>query len=312
MLWVDDSFVTQADIEALDNEVAELADTAKLPLAEIILRAKDDCRNFLSRFTSFQNINPKDLAFRDVNIPYSTPGLKNTYAGFAQIIVSGDAPGIWSPLKAWVAHKTLLKLYKAAINKASDRYSDRYELEEEELHKEHWPNFRRFGLPLVWAPLPCPGATEEMSGSFADSNVTTAAGAGTLAEDIEYAITWVGDTYVSPTEKRNGESFTSRRVKLAMINGVVAVVSKVGLTPPDGKQPKVTEASSRYSTGKAVGWNVWAGKPGATLYRQNNAVLPLSQDVYTFTGNPVFSGEAADLGQIQELVLEIPTQLVRA
>jgi hypothetical protein len=312
MLWVDDNFVTQADIEALDVEAAELADTAKISIPTVIERAKDDCRNYLSRFMSFSNANPKDLSFRDVNIPVNTPGLKWTYAGFAQLVVTGDNETLWSPLKSWVANKTLLKLYKAAVNKAGDRYSDRFDRQEEEIKCEHWPNLRKYGLPLVWGPLPAPGAIEEMAGTFAVGNVDLTNGSGTLANEVDYAITWVGDVYVSGTDKHNGESFTSQRIRLTMLNGSVAVVNKLGLTPPNGQQPLVTKASSRYSPGKAVGWNVWAGLPDAPLYRQNVSVLPLTQNTFTFTGNPVFSGERMDTGQVQELVLEIPTQLVRA
>lgn len=314
MLWVDDNFVTQADIEALDAEATSLVEEAKLPLPEIILRAKDDCRNFLSRFLSFGNVNPKDLAFRDVNLAFSTPGLKLTYMGFAQLVVSAETASIWSPLKAWVAYKTLLKLYRVAVNKASDRYSDRFEALQDEIAREHWPNFKKYGIPMVWNPLPAPGAVEEDTGTFGSSNVTlTTDVAGTSTDDVEYAITWVGNTYVSPTAKHNGESYQSKRVKITMVNGQVAVVSKAGLTAPNGQQPLATQASSRYNTGVAVGWNVWAGKPGEPLYRQNNTVLPLSQDTYQFAGNPVFSGERADQGQTQELVLVVTSNtLVRA
>ncbi len=280
----------------------------------LIRRAKEECQNILSRFTSFSGLSPSDLTTRDVNLPLFAPSdIRYNNAGFAQLVVTGDTEAHWSAIKAWVAAKTLLKVYRACTNKNSDRYSDRFEALMDQIRETEWPNLKRRGLPIIFNPLVAPGALQERAGLFTTSNLSLVAGPGTLdATSREFAITWVGNRYVSATEKFNQESGRSARVSLPMVNGDVARVSIAGLTPPNGQQPEFTRSSSRYSPGVAVGWNVWAGLVGGTMYRQNIlGVLPLSQTTYTLLGNPVLSGEELGLGQYEDVVLEVSMELVR-
>lgn len=315
MLFTDDD-ISVADLCSLDAELEGIIDTDGILLDTdngLIRRAKSDAQQILSRFMSFEGLSPTDLTVRDVNLPFGIPDLKYSYAGFEQIVISGETASSWSALKNWLVNKTLLRVYRAATNKNSDRYSDRYEELNKLIKVEYWPNLKQRGLPLAMNPLSCPGAVMMRAGLFTGSSLALVAGSGTLTVPVEYAITWVGDRYVSPASKFNNESYRSARVNLTMTNGNVAQVSIAGLTPPNGQQPEFTMASCRYSPGVAVGWNVWAGMPGdPIMYRQNIAgVLPLTQATFSLPGNPVFSGEQLDLGQFEDIILEIRTQIIR-
>ncbi len=317
MLWVDDDFVTAADLQSMDSEVADVAQTEGIVLEGsngAIRRAKEDAQATLSKFMSFSGLNPTDLTVRDVNMPLGVPDLRYNYASFAQLVISGEVSDNWSALKQWVVGRTLLRFYRAATNKNSDRYSDRYEEMQADVRERIWPNFKRRGIPIVFNPLPAPGAIMERAGLFSlDNNLSLVSGSGTLDEDTVIAITWVGSKYVSATAKHNNESYRSARVTLPLISGNVARVTTTGLTAPNGSQPEFTKSSCRYSPGTAVGWNVWAGRATEdVMYRQNASVIPLATTSYTFTGNPVYSGEQLDLGQYEDIILEIRNELVRA
>lgn len=311
MLWVDEDFVTLADLLTLDSEIAEIAETENLSITTIIRRAKEKCQGTLSAFMSFSGLSPTDLVLRNVNFPVGTPDLRYNYASFSQLVVSGEAEDNWSALKQWVAGRTLVEFYRAAANKKFDRYSDRHEGMLEEVKQELWPAFKRRGLPIIFNPLVAPGAIMERVGTFDADNVTLTAGAGTSTANFEFAVTWVGDRYVTASQKFNSESYRSARVNKAMVNGQVAVVNIADLTPPNGQQPEFTKSSCRYTPGRATGWNVWAGTPGGTLYRQNANVIPIATTSFTLPGDPLLTGEKADLGQFEDIVLEIKTQVVR-
>lgn len=311
MLWVDEDFITQADLITLDSEIAEIAETENIVISDIIRRAKEKCQGTLSAFMSFSGLSPTDLTLRNLNFPIGTPDLRYNYAGFAQLVVNGESETNWGALKHWVAAKTLAEFYRAATNKNSDRYSDRHEGILEEIKQQLWPNFKRRGLPIVFNPLVAPGAIMERAGTFGANNVDLVAGAGTSTATFYFAITWVGDRYLTASQKFNSESYRSARVSKLMVNGQVARVSIAGLIPPDGQQPEFTKSNCRYTPGRAVGWNVWAGITEGALYRQNAAAIPIATTSFTLPGDPLLTGEKADLGQFEDIVLEIKTQLVR-
>lgn len=315
MLWVDDQFVTTDDLTALDSEVPSTAAVSNLTLTGdqgILQRGKEDAQAILARFMSLSDLSPKDLLLRDVNIPSWTLGLPHNYAGFAQLCVTGDSASNWSSLKRWVAAKTLLRFYRAAANKNADRYEDRWVSLHEAIQSDYWPNFKRRGLPLVFNPLPAPGAIMERAGTFDAGNLSsTPNAAGTVAGDYDFAVTWVGNRYVSGTNKQNDESYVSPRVTLSLVGGYVATVSIMDLTPPNGSQPAYNRSNARYNPGTAVGWNIWAGSKGGALYRQNNVPVVLGTTSYTLAGNPTLTGEQADLGQYDDIVLPINVSLQR-
>lgn len=316
MLWTDERFVTVNDLTSLDAELPDVCQTEGVVLDGdngIIQRAKSDAQSILSRFMSFSGLSPTDLTVRNVNLPFGLPDLRFNYAGFEQVVVSGDTDADWSALKNWVANFTLRLVYQKLSNKNGDRYSDRYESANDAILYNYWPQFKRRGLPISFNPLSCPGAIQMRVGFFTANNLTLVAGAGTLNTDIQWAITWVGNRYVSPTNKFNNESYRSALVPVSLVTGQVARISIAGLTPPNGQQAVFTMSSCRYSPGVAVGWNVWAGLPDGTMYRQNvGGVLPLTQQTFTSPGNPILSGEQLDLGQYEDIVLEVQSQILRA
>jgi hypothetical protein len=144
----------------------------------------------------------------------------------------------------------------------------------------------------------------ERAGTFSNSNVVLTAGAGTATDEIDVAVSWVSG------DLSNNESHPSRVVPITLVNGQVLRVTLSGLTPPNGTQPVHTQAAARYSTRVATGWNVYAGKRGGTLYKQNGALLGLAA-TYTATGDPSYSGTEAGLGQYADINLAIESNLRR-
>jgi hypothetical protein len=63
----------------------------------------------------------------------------------------------------------------------------------------------------------------------------------------------------------------------------------------------------------ATGWIVWAGDPtdpDLVMYRQNvGGPIPIGTTSWTLPGNPILSGEQLDLGQFEQIVLEIRSEL---
>lgn len=321
MLWIDDDFVTVNDLLSLDPEVQEIADELSLALTGptgLIRRGKEDAQANISRFMSFANLAPTDLTLRNFNLPITAPSLRYNYAGFAQLVVTAEDWYNWGPLKKYVVALAFRKFYRAAVTKKADRYQDRFDANEDEIKINYWPNFKRRGLPLCMNPLDAPGAIMNRCGLFTASNVTAVAGAGTVTGAYSVAVTWVGSNYKTPTTKNNGESFRSAVITVELTPGNVARVSISGLTPPNGQQPLFTMADCRYSPGTAVGWNVWAcvnsspSLDNPVMFRQNVSVLPLSQTTFSFPADPILTGEQNDLGQYQDITLDMKSELVRS
>lgn len=322
-LWVDEDFVTLADLMAMDAEVSSVADTESLTVtgnAGVIRRAKAMAQQTLSRFMSFANFSPTDLTFRDVNMPITTEQFRYNYAGFAQLVVSGESWSNWSALKSYVVAKTLVEIYRMASNKNTDRYSDRHENMKEQLQREFWPNFKRKGLPVHFNPLVAPGAIMERCGTFGAANVVLVGGAGSSTAAFDFAVTWTGALYSNPvspifdeSSKSNQESYRSARVNHTLTNSNVAQISILGLNPPNGNQPEFTKSNCRYSPGVATGWNIWAGDPAdpeLVMYRQNTAgPIPIGTKTWNLPGNPTLSGEKLGLGQFEQVTLEITNQI---
>ncbi len=291
---------------SLDSELLNIAKTEQLTLEGnngLIRRAKENSQSALSSFMTTSGINQSDLSLRNVNTPVFLNDRTVQYAGFAQVLVSGETETNWSLLKQWVAARTLRMIYQAAANRNTDRYKDRFADVQDQLSTEIWPKFRKFGLPIVINPLPAPGAIMERAGEFSPGNVTLINGPGTSNDEIDVAITWV-------SSGENNESYRSRIVSVTLSSGKVLSVSLNGLIPPDGSQPAHTRASCRYATRVAIGWNVYAGRRGGTLYRQNISPISLSS-AYISSGNLNYSGTPVGLGQYADINLVIETNLRR-
>ncbi len=316
-LWVDDDFITLDDMMSMDSECAEVAQDESIVIegdSGVIRRAKALCQTRLSGFMSFSNFSPHDLTVRDVNIPQTVAEFRYNYAGFAQVVVSGESPSSWPAIKQWVMAKTLVEFYRLASNKHADRFSDRMDEMKAQIKSEYWPLFKQRGLPIIFNPLVAPGAIMERCGTFDAGKVTLVAGAGSATDTINFAITWVGPLYVNEANQNNQESWRSQLVPLTLTNGNVAAVSIVGLIPPNGNQPLFTTSSCRYSPGIASGWNVWAGAVNSDImYLQNLAgPIPVGTTSFNLPGNPILSGSQLGLGQFEQISLEIRTKLVNA
>lgn len=304
MLWVDADVVTLDDLVSVDPEIPEIAKAERLLLegnTGLLRRAQESAQTHLAQFMSISDLRSSDLSLRTFNIPGFISDRNTRYAGFAQLLVTGETADHWSPLKQWAVDRSLASVYRAAVNRNADRYQDRFDAVQSRILQESWPKLRRYGLPFVLNPLPCPGAVMERAGTFGPSNVVLVAGSGTALDEVDVAITWVA---------ADAESYRSATVPATLVSGQVLRVSITGLIPPDGSQPLHTQASSSYSTKVATGYNVYVGKRFSKLYKQNSSPVSLLAS-YTLPGNPTYSGTELGLGQNADLNLTITSNLQR-
>ena len=240
MLWVDSRLVSVEDLLSVDSEVKDIAEAESLVLTgdnSVINRGVDDAGSVLRRHLNLGELPANDISLRDVVQPFTGLGLARSYAGLAQLNLSGLSSHDWSPLKQYVVSKALQAIYRAAINrKDNDRYQVRWDNISKDITTQ-WLNLKEDGLPLVLSPLVCPGAILERAGIFDENNVVLQNGAGTYDGAVLVAVTWVGEPYISPTNNGNAESYNSAKVTLALETGKLLKVDINNLTPPDGSQP---------------------------------------------------------------------------
>jgi hypothetical protein len=316
MLYTDDDFVNTADLVSIDSDITDIV-TAESLVAEgnnsLVRRGLEDAGRAIERHLYLGDLSMRDLAVRDTLV-YPGLSISRAFGSLAQVVISGESENHWSVIKRYAVAKVLVCLYRAAMAKGNneDRYTNKLEMVKEDIRCSYWPDMKKIGIPFVFTPLPAPGAIMMRCGTFGDANGSVVAGAGTRADIIQLVVTWVGDKYISGSNKNNGESYRSEYCNIQMANGKVAKVSIIGLTAPDGTQQTWTKAEARYSVAKAVGWNVWAGLPNAgVMYRQTLTPVALGTTTYTLAADPVLSGETLDLGQFPDINIEIKNELVR-
>ena len=271
MLLTDSDVISTATLQALDSECARVA-AAETPAIQlegpdsIIRRAVTTCGDELK--AAFQNFSGYLLS-PSMNINH-VAAVMNVYSAaisrprfrLNQVVAIEPDPTKHA-VRRWIEYSALEKLYRSAFHRfVGSKNGDRYEAKMLLYHEEKdaaWRTLRSQGIPVVLIPLPCPGALREFdAGTFEASNVS-AAGSGSSDPGGKYlvAITWVGQPYVSPTNKANAESAGSAQVAVTTTAGQVITVATTGLTPPTLDPPAVGTVEGLYTRMLSVGYQIY-------------------------------------------------------
>jgi hypothetical protein len=311
MLLTDSDVISTATLQSLDSECSRVAAAETPPIQiegpdSIIRRAVTTCGDELK--AAFQNFSGYLLS-PSMNINH-VAAVMNVYSAaisrprfrLNQVVAIEPDPSKHA-VRRWIEYSALEKLYRSAFHrfvgtKNGDRYEAKMIMYAEEKDAA-WRTLRSQGIPVVLIPLPCPGALREFdAGTFGASNVSPA-GSGSSDPGGKYlvAITWVGQPYVSPTNKANAESAGSAQVAATTVAGQVITVTTTGLTPPTLDPPAVGTAEGLYTRMLASSWNCYAGTSADALYLQNATPIPLGTTSYTLADKPALSGNRLQPGQ---------------
>ena len=299
-LLIDQDFVTQADMIAIDGETAEVADAEGLTIGGdggIVRQAWDECSDELME--GWQAFGGDIIAWPGTLTTYGAFGICRPRLRLNQIVVNSPYELRRAPLYRWMIYSALVAFYRSAASRRSvDRYEKKWNNYAAEV-KRRWQMLTGTGLPMVALPLACPGAVHElMAGAWSASNVAAVAGGTMAAETVfDIAITWVdGTQYISPQNTQNCESGPSATVTLTVPAGQVLQVSTTGLNPPNKTSAMLKRgiADGPYMTRTATGWNVYAGPTGGALALQNAAPIPVATHTYTLADAPIAAAPGVD------------------
>lgn len=322
MLWTDGLFVTSTDLATIDPEVSDVAaaenftidgatGVAQRTITEAGLRLLGQMQRF-GGYLSSGLVSANHLA---AVFNVGGPGVNRTRVILGQI-VANDLVG---NLKNWMMYETLANCYRAALARVDSAQPDRYRTKMNDyldmIRRVHWPNLQNIGLPVVYRPMPCPGAINERnSGSWGSANVTTVSAGGASGGSFYVAITYVDQSFwLNPQNKFNSESFLSAVVGPVTVASAHALsISIASLNPPNGQAtaPNLPLAITNYLN--ASGWNVWvAATAGGPFFLQNNFPIPISTLTYSLAGDPVLSGVTSDNGQYPDAYYTMQETLQR-
>jgi hypothetical protein len=326
MLWTDSIFISTDDLMRIDSQVVAVAAAEGITLTGengLIRAGIEECSMELQKYiVAFGGyLNSGDLTSNHVAAVLNV-GIGNSVrqkATLDQVCVSGDTWSAFNWIKAWAIAWVLRIFYRSAYARTvDDRYEKKMALYKDEIIRRHTPNIYGLGVPIVLYPLYRPGSTFTVNaGTWGSSNVSLVAGAGTWNDQTVYvSITWVDQSqpsyYVSPTNTGNAESNGAEFVPQAVTTGNVIQVSIASLNPPTGVQPISQVLVTVVALLKATGWNVYAGLSPSEMYLQNATPLPMTQQTFTFPGNPLTSGYTLGLGQLPNRRLSVAMQRQRA
>ena len=326
MLWTDSVFITSSDLTRIDSQVPLLANTEKIVLDGddgLLRTAVEEVTNEMMKLIiSFGGyLNSGDLTANHLAAVLNV-GIGNSVRqkiGMQQIVVSGDIPGQFNPVKQWAVFWALRTFYRNAFARVTDdRFEKKMTFYKDEIVRRLQPSLFALGIPIVIRPMVRPGAYFEVnSGTWDTNNVSLVAGPGTLngvSWDvvITYADNSQGNFYQSAAKRNNCESSGSERVTVPMTTGNVLSVNIDSLNPPTGAQFPAQVMVVVVSPLKACVWNIYAGQTGGPLYLQNLVPIPIGQTTYTLPGDPVTSGQQVGLGQYPDRRLSLVPSRQRA
>jgi hypothetical protein len=331
MLWTDAEFITSADLASIDPDVTSTASAERMTFSganSIIRRGIEEAGRYLeAALVSFATyVSSNDLSANHLNAVFYTGSQPNQRrrVGLDQIVISGRAPGFWSPIMDWAVNRCLITFYQAASSRAQgDRYEAKLKMYERRDNRSAWPLLKQTGVPIVYRPLPVPGAIQARDpGTW---SATAVAAAGTFTGQYDVAITYVDQNkYISKAQPQNAESDGASVKTVTLTAGDVISVDISGLNPPYGAVPPDLLGIGFTVPGRASGWNLYVGRKGGTLYLQNATPYPItltgaSNSVPTLGGttsatlasDPVLSGYTLGMGQYPEAHLTIPDLVER-
>lgn len=307
-LFTDGTFVTLADLTALDAEAFAVADAHDIDLTGVIMRAIGEA---VAEITSRVQASgggiyaSAGISSAHLNAVLNTGisgAINRPYFRMSNVVIHSPYRGLPSPLKQWVESKALAILYRSVLNrKVDDRFQEKFDRFVDQM-EIYWARLLDVGIPVVYTPLPCPGATlEPNAGSWI---ITETAGAGT-AGAYYVAITWTASGYVSSSNKGNAESASSSLLAFTTSGTNVLVVNITGLNPPAGHPASLGYADGQTPYATATGWNVYTGTDPAYLRLQNPTPIPIATKTYTFDAAPTTDGALIGEGQYPDINFSI-------
>lgn len=309
MLYTDSDLLTPADLVALDPESTLVADAEGITLdgaGGIIAEGWQDCADeLLTRMDAFGGGTLYSIDPASYTVGYGgVIGASRSRVFLSQIVASDAYGNKLSTLQRWMQSRALMLFYLAAGNRAaSDRYSAKAEMYAAQA-KQRWLRLATAGLPIVAAPLPCPGSLHERGavGSLAVSAV--AGGSAPAAASYDVAI-----TYVSADNVESGPS------QVASITVAAAQFLRIDITA-------LAWPATAYASGRAqgtltvktpAGWKLYVGAAGSgALYCQTLVALPIATKTYTLAAAPLLAGALATPGQTPDYNLAFQATLQRA
>lgn len=315
-LLTDNDFVQQADLAALDPEVPDVAVAEGITIegeAGIARQAWEECATvLLERMESFGG---SYFAAHGQHLYPFGAGSCHARVFLSQIVVSDPYARRVSPIERWMIYEALVLFYRAAVNRTIE---DRYQVKLDrfgEAAKEHRKRLWRRGLPVVFEPLPAPGALHEWhSGVWSAANLSGVAGGANPETQYDVAITWVDRSrYGSPAWKGNAESGPSAVLRYALAANHWLQVDIGTLNPPAGGAVyQNSPADGDFRQLQATHWNLYVGLAGQPLWLQNASPIPVDAPVYALAGTPSGGGEPLEPGQKPDINYAFMNLLHRA
>jgi hypothetical protein len=313
MLWTDAYFINTADLTSVDPEVSDVAsanqeviviDGATGIVQRAIESAGQELIAQMQRFGGYLSSGLVSANHLAAVFNVGGPGVNRTRVLLSQIVAYDP----YFPLvKTWMTYKTLEKFYHAAFSRTlNDRYEKKMRQYSLDVRMEHWPNLKNIGLPVVYRPMPAPGAVNEripgltllQSALWSASNVSQAVRAGTTGGVFDVAVTWVDQSfYLNPSVKANAEGYHSAAQTITVTAGNSVTVNIASLRPPTTSSDPASLSQAITTSLNASGWNVYVGATGGTLWLQNAQPIPIATQSYQLAADPVLSGNPADFGQ---------------
>ena len=316
MLWTDGIFITSADLQVIDPEVPNVAENESIVVdgtqglcAETISECLSEVMSLMQRFGGYISTGMTTANHMAAVMNIGGPGVNRVRIIPGQIVVRQTGVPQVDALRRWIIYRCLYNFYRAASNRTTDeRFRQKRDDFIRDITRRYRPLALSNGLPVVFRPFPCPGATlERNAGTWGAGNVSTVAYADAAGGTFDVAITWVDQTFYRGPQyggslnlKGNAESYTGARVTKTVAPGKSLSVSLSGLTPPAANEDPAYLNLALATSLNASGFNVYVGLPGGVLYLQNNTPVPVSSGSFTLPGDPALLGYQSDLGQYQD------------
>ncbi len=307
MTLTDSDIITQADLVAVDPEVAKTAPNESIDVPTAIrLGMESVIHTIAMRYQGFSGylMSPGSSAGHNAAVmnTYST-AVSRPRVRPNQVVGLGPDPAR-REMHTWIKYASLYAFYRSAYHRklTEDRYEKKMEFYGGEQNQAR-DRLDATGLPVVLSPIPCPGAVRELNvGTWGAANVS-AGGSGSTepgSRSLDVAITWVGAQYVSPAIPANQESAGSPTIAQAMLTGQVLSVNIASLNPPNGLVGMIGTADGVFGQIPAIGWNVYVGLFDQIMWLQNASPIPVATKSYTLSNAPVLSGNPLGYGQFPD------------
>lgn len=284
MLLTDRDPITIDDVAAIDPDVLEVASVESIPtegdgsfVHQAVEEAANTILSYMENFAYYYGVGAVSQQAFLYQAFDSTPPPR---IKLGQVVVDSATTSYASPLKRWITYLALRNFYQIASNrKLDDKYQSKLEQIQKDIDRKYFPAFKSSGVPVVYTPIPCPGAKYEVNqGVWDDSNVSAVAGGSASGGTYDVSITWVNG---------GSQSGPSETITLDVADNNLISVDISSLVPPAGTS----------------GWSIFVGSTGKPQYFQ--AQVPIASTSYTLPGAPVLSGSVVGRGQARQVALTI-------